>query len=165
MKALIAYYSRTGNTKKVAKEIKKYLKSNIEEIFDKEDRSGIKGWMSGGRDATQKNIAEIKFKKSPSKYDLVIVGTPIWGFTVTPAIRSYLKQNKFKKLAFFSTSAGVGIKRTFKEMEKISKKPIATLALKSKAWSVKLHLDKDNNKKKIKNFCYTFLKHNQKKVH
>jgi len=48
MKTLVAYYSRTGNTKKVAVEIAKNLKADIDEIIDKKDRSGMIGWIIGG---------------------------------------------------------------------------------------------------------------------
>jgi len=155
MKLLVVFYSRTGNTRKVAIEIMKNLKAEIDEIIDKTNRSGAEGWIFGGGDATLKKSTQIDYKKDPKKYDLVIIGTPIWAFTLTPAVRTYLIENKvrFNKLAFFSTSAGAGIKRTFKEMGKLSKKPLMTLAIKSKAWSVTLHLDKDNNLEKIKDFC------------
>ena len=140
----------------MAREIARILEADIDEIYDEQNRKGVvDGWLIAGRDATLEKEASIKFNKNPREYDLVVVGTPIWAFTLTPSIRSYLMANKgkFKKLAFFSTSAGAGIKRTFEEMEKLSHKPVATLALKSKAWSVRLHLDEDNNMKKISNFC------------
>lgn len=155
-KILVSFYSRTGNTGKVAHKIAKILKADLDEISDTKNRKGVKGWLYAGRDATKKNLTEIKFKKDPSKYDLTIVGTPIWAFTVTAPIRTYLTKNKkkFKNTAFFSTSAGCGIKRAFEEMRKSSdSKPLSLLALKSKAWSVKLHLEKDNNLKKIREFC------------
>jgi flavodoxin len=51
MKALIVYYSRTGRTKKIAKEIQLGIKAEIEEIKDSKNRKGILGWLSAGRDA------------------------------------------------------------------------------------------------------------------
>lgn len=39
MKILIVFYSRTGTTRKVAHELQKSLKADIEELFDK-NRSG-----------------------------------------------------------------------------------------------------------------------------
>ena len=44
MKILVAFYSRSGNTKKVGLELAKFLNAQTDEIFDKKDRSGIKGW-------------------------------------------------------------------------------------------------------------------------
>jgi flavodoxin len=144
-KTLVAYYSKTGNTKKVGEKICRFLKTDIEQIIDKTERSGIKGWLIGGRDAIKKKYTKIIFKKNPSKYELVIIGTPTWAWTLTPAIRTYLKKNKkIKKVAFFCTNGGAPGK-TFAEMEKLSKKPIAVLSINEKNI-----IFSDLN---IKNFC------------
>ena len=45
MKALVAYYSRGGTTKKVAEKISALLEGDIEEIHDLKKRSGIIGWF------------------------------------------------------------------------------------------------------------------------
>lgn len=60
MKALVAFYSRTGNTKKLAEEISKILEADIEEIRDKKDRSGAIGWLFAGKDATSKETTELE---------------------------------------------------------------------------------------------------------
>ena len=54
MKNLVVYYSRTGRTKKIAKEIQERLNADIEEIHDVKNREGILGWLSAGRDAGTK---------------------------------------------------------------------------------------------------------------
>jgi len=152
MKNLVVYYSRTGNTKKVAEEISKIIKADIDEVSENKNRKGIIGWLGAGKDAMSKKETKISFKINPDKYDLILIGTPIWGFTVVPAIRTYLLHNKdkLKKVAFFSTSGGSPIDKVAIEMEKISKKPIATLGLTT---SSKIDLSKDNNLEKIKAFC------------
>jgi flavodoxin len=151
MKVLVTYYSRTGNTRKVAEKIAKILKADLDEIKDLTDRSGPKGWLFGGRDASRKYPTEIRYKKDPKDYDLVVIGTPIWAWTVTPAVRTYLSQKKFPKVAFFATCGGSGIEKTFEEMERLSKKPVAKLGLKAETFTQKLevhaHMDK------IEKFC------------
>lgn len=136
MKILTVFYSRTGTTKKVAEELSKRLKSDTEEIIDLTDRSGIKGWLIGGRDAKKEKLTKIKpTKNDPSKYDLVVIGTPIWAWTVTPAVRTYLANNKskIKKVAFFCTEGSSGHENAFKCMgESCGKKPINTLFLTTK---------------------------------
>ena len=75
-------------------------------------------------------ISEIK--KDPAKYDLVIVGTPIWAWNVSSPVRTYLTENKgrFRKVAFFCTMGGSGAERAFGEMSGIiRKKPSRTLVL------------------------------------
>jgi len=136
MKMLVAYYSRTCTTKKVGDEIAAKLKADKEEVIDRKNRKGAIGYMIGGKDAMSKKLTKINnLKKNPKNYELLIVGTPVWGFTVTPAIRTFLTQIKDynKKAAFFCTMGGSGDERTFNEMQKLLPKAklIATLALRT----------------------------------
>jgi flavodoxin len=82
----------------------------------------------------QKVLPEIKFAKDPVDYDLVIIGTPIWGWNMCSLVRSYAEKNKgkIKKAAFFATMGGSGDEKAFVEMaEIIGVKPVATLGLKT----------------------------------
>lgn len=106
MKSLIVYYSRTGKTKMVAETIASELGSDIEEVIDLKSREGKMGWMSATRDASGEKETQIApTKKIPKDYDLLIIGTPVWAFNITPAIRSYIKNNDLtgKKIALFFT--------------------------------------------------------------
>lgn len=135
MRALVVYYSRTGTTAKIAKEIAEGLRGDIEEIHDAKNRQGILRWFIAGKDGMEKNQTVIgETKHDPSEYDLIVVGTPIW-VNATPAIRTYLKQNtgRFKKLAFFCTMGGSGGKPVFEEMQAITgKEPVAVMELRQK---------------------------------
>lgn len=113
-KILIAYYSKTGNTRKIAHLLAEKLKADLDEITDLTDRSGIKGWLYGGRDAMKSKLTEIKYSKSPKDYDLVIVGTPVWAWNSTPAVITYLTNNKnnLKNVAIFNTSGGTAAEKT-----------------------------------------------------
>jgi flavodoxin len=134
-KILIAYYSRTGTTKKLAETLAKELNCDLEEIKTARDRKGPLGYLISGREATLKKSAKIlPAAKNPAEYDLLIIGTPIWTFNVSSPARAYLSQNKdrFKKVAFFCTQGGGGHERAFKEMAEICQQhPLATLALNS----------------------------------
>ena len=78
MKALVVYYSRKGRTKKVAETISNIISCDIEEIADTKDRTGLLGYIHSGRQAMKKKLTAIKnTEKEPSKYDLVIIGTPV----------------------------------------------------------------------------------------
>lgn len=135
MKTLVVYYSRTGNTRKVAESISKMLKCDIEEIVDMKNRKGILGFLGAGRDTVFNKLTRINVKKDPSEYDMVIIGTPIWVGNMTVAIRTYLNlyKGKFKHVAFFCTMGGSGDKRAFKNMEElIEKKPESTLVLRDR---------------------------------
>lgn len=132
MKILITYYSRTGVTKKIGDELAKLLKADVDEIQGKTSYEGGLGYIKGGKEATFKQTPDIVQNKDPSKYDLVIIGTPIWSWNMSSVTRSYLKNNNFKKVAFFCTQGGSGDSRAFSEMEELSSKPLATLAILTK---------------------------------
>lgn len=116
------YYSRTGNTKKVGEEIAKTLGADSDEIVDRKNRQGILGWLKAGWDARRGKRPEIEVQKDPRDYDLIIVGTPIWGGKMTPAVRTYLNDYDFtdKKMAFFTTEMGGKPVETIEEMEEIA---------------------------------------------
>lgn len=133
MKTLVVFYSRTGTTKKVALEISNKLGAEIEEIRDTVNRSGVKGYLVSGRDAMKKRLTTLELTtKNPADFDLVIIGTPIWGWNMSVPVRTYITEKKgdFKKVAFFCTMGGTGDDKAFAEMEQIiGQKPVATLAL------------------------------------
>jgi flavodoxin len=107
MKTLVIYYSKTGNTKRVAMDIAAGLGADVEEIIDKKNRAGILNWFLSGRDGMKKLGTEIaELAKDPAQYDLVIAGSPVWGWNIVPAVRTYLEKNKdkIKSYAFFVTS-------------------------------------------------------------
>ena len=147
MKTLVIFYSRTGNTRLVGKAIAKLLKADVEEIIDTRNRSGFFGYIRSGYESVSKKHIVIKDTKfDSSKYDLVIIGTPIWAGVSSP-VRTYLSKNKnFKKVAFFCTMGGSGDKKTFSQMESLSKTPILTLSLREK------ELKNNVYQKKIKTF-------------
>jgi flavodoxin len=114
-KILIAYYSLTGNTKFVAEHIGNELKADVEEVKpvkDLDPDSGSK-YFWGGMKATMKSKPKLEeLKYNPSEYDLIIIGTPVWAWTLSPPIRSYCSQFNLedKIVALFSSSSGNGIK-------------------------------------------------------
>ncbi|MBN2458233.1 hypothetical protein JXB31_03835 [Candidatus Woesearchaeota archaeon] len=139
MRSLVVFYSRTGTTRTVAHEIRKCLGSDICEIKADNYPRGPIGYLMAGWDAMAKKLPDIKYHKGmtgvPSGYDVVLIGTPVWGFTMASPVRSYITQNKgrFRKLAFFCTQGGSGSDQTFSSMEELSGlKASAKLALTKK---------------------------------
>lgn len=102
----MVYYSRTGNAKFVAETIAATICADIEEIVDLKNRDGSTGYLFAGKDATMGKETKIaETKKLPRDYGLVIIGQPVWSFSPTPAIRTYIKQNDLSgiKVALFFT--------------------------------------------------------------
>jgi len=122
MKTLVVYYTRTGTTKKVGEAIAKGLKADSEEIIDLKNRKGALGYFISGKDALQKKLTKIKpVKRDPKKYSRIIIGTPVWGSNMAPAIRTYLTHNKLdgKKVNFFCTAEGSGMVGAIARMEEL----------------------------------------------
>lgn len=134
-KIIVVYYTRTGTTKKVAEAIAENLKCDIEEIVDTKNRKGIFGWLRSGSDAMRERLAVIKdIKHNPAAYDMVIMGTPVWGSNLTPAIRTYITQNKrnLKNVAFFCTAGETGDKALVNLANFVGQKPIFSFGVRSK---------------------------------
>jgi len=104
MKTLVVYYTRTGNSKFAAEIIASELGAEIEEVIDLKKRQGKLAYMSCGRDAMSGKETEIaQTNKNPSDYDLIIIAQPVWAWSPTPAIRTYINKNDLsgKKVALF----------------------------------------------------------------
>jgi len=156
MKCLLVFYSRTGRTKKIAELISTEMNCEYEEILDTKKRNGfIIGFIKSGFAATREKLTIIKtIQKDPKLYDIVILGTPIWNKRMTPAIRTYITENKnrFKSVAFFCTMGGKGGLETFESMTELCEKtPVSTLEITKKEIKNELHPDK------IKNFSRQFM--------
>ncbi|MFH1722548.1 MAG: flavodoxin [Candidatus Altiarchaeota archaeon] len=123
MSSLVVYFSKTGNTKFVAEEVFKASGADIEEIVEEEKRKdGFISYMMAGRDGMMKKKTKIqKTQKNPDNYETIYIGSPVWGFNLAPAIRSYLDKNKIKdkKLALFCTMGGTGDKQLFSSIKEL----------------------------------------------
>jgi len=133
MKALVVCYSRTGNTRKLAEAVAAALGAELEAITEPAGRAGFWGYLAAGRDAILKRSTPIgPLAADPAAFELVIVGTPVWAFTMASPVRSFLAgaAGKLKAVAFFCTQGGSGHQRTFREMERLAgRPPRATLVL------------------------------------
>lgn len=150
MKTLIVYYTRTGTTRIVAEALKAKLGdlADIEELIDNKNRSGVKGYMLSGRDAVKKTKADIReHKYDPAKYDLIILGTPVWVGLCAPAIRTYIDKHKgyFKQVAVYSTQGGGKEQRVFGDLigqlgnEPVAKEFFTTKAVRQNSYEEKLN--------------------------
>lgn len=123
MKGIVVYYSKTGNNKKLGEIIKEKLNFTSEEIIDKKRREGVFGFIISGYDALFKRLTQIeKLKQDIENFEHIIIGTPIWAGNITPAIRTFLVENKdkIKNYSVYSVS-GFGEKniKILDEFEKI----------------------------------------------
>ena len=136
MKILVIFYSRSNNTQRVAEEIRNILDCDLEELIDTQNRMGALGYMRSAINAIRKTPAVIEdIKNDLTKYDLIIIGTPVSTGKMSTPIRTFINQNhtKFKNTAFFGTATGPNFNGTFIEMKKLSKtSPLAQIGLRDK---------------------------------
>ncbi|HEX8789404.1 MAG TPA: flavodoxin [Polyangiaceae bacterium] len=133
MNTLVVFYSRSGTTREAAERIARKLGADIEEIVDPTDRRGIRGWIRSILDARRGRKPPISpARKDPSRYDLVVIGTPVWDAHVSAPVRAYLSAHagSLRRVAFFVTEGGRGESRVFREMRELAgRSAVATLLL------------------------------------
>ena len=121
-KILIVYYSLTDNTKFIAEALIDSIEADILELKPikelKADNSTRFIW--GGYQSTMKKKPKlIDFDINPLEYDLIILGTPVWAWNISPPMRSFLSKFDLtsKKVALWMCHAGDGVKamNRFKE--------------------------------------------------
>ncbi len=144
MKKLVVYYSRSGNNKKIAKELAalSLLEADIDEIIPEKRYSGIFGWLRAGFNASKEKRVKISVSKNPLDYDLVIFGGPNWAGKLSSPLLSYLSNYKFKKTAFFSVSGSGDMSKSLLQLKELGIDPVATLILTEKELKENMHHNK-----------------------
>ncbi len=129
---LVVYFSRTGHTRLLAEGIARALGADLEEIRDRTDRTGLLGWLRSAAETVLGVSTEIdRPRHDPARYEVVIVGGPVWGSSVSTPVRTYLwlERDRLPALALFASYGGVGVDRALAQMEAIARKrPVATAA-------------------------------------
>ena len=120
-KILVAYFSASGITKNVAKNLAEVCGADLYEIkpeipYTNDDLN----WM----DKTSRSSVEMRDRNSRPKivdddahirdYDVIFLGFPIWWYVAPTIINTFLEKNNFsgKKIVLFATSGGSGFGRT-----------------------------------------------------
>jgi flavodoxin len=112
---LVVYYSRSGNTEAMAREIARTLNTHILKIEAKSYSLDFRGWRNASNDARAKNKTEISPEVADlTPYRLIFMGSPIWWYRPAPPLWTFVDKNEFrdKSVILFST-----FNSTFKDME------------------------------------------------
>jgi len=148
-KILIVYYSLTGNTQFIAEALRDSIDADILELKPIKELKAGSGtrFMWGGFQSTMKKTPELMdFDINPLEYDLVILGTPVWAWNISPPMRSFLSKFDLtgKNVALWMSHAGDGIKamNRFKEILKNA------IIVDSITFQEPLKKDSDENKEK-----------------
>ena len=103
---LVVYYSRSGNTEALAREIARKLEADIIRIESAAYTLDYKGWRRASKDASSEIPAEIEPEVvDMSQYRLVFLGSPIWWFRPAPPLWTFVEKNDFsgQNIILFNT--------------------------------------------------------------
>ena len=125
-KKLVAYFSATGRTAKVAKLLAEVLGADIFEIqpnvpYTKADLN----WLNKkSRSSVEMNNKSIRPEITESNvqiadYDVIFLGFPIWWYVAPTIINTFLESSDFsgKKIILFATSGGSKFGKTVEELK------------------------------------------------
>ncbi len=119
---LVVYYSRSGNTRAAAERLAHALDAELEEITEARSRRGVLGYLRSGFEAFFHREPNIRPSgHDASKYDVVVVATPIWNASLSSPVRSYLAANRrgIRQLGALVTCGGMGMQRVLRQIEDV----------------------------------------------
>ena len=108
MKILIAYYSQSGQTKHMAEMIAEKAGADLYEIIPARTYNSDmwKAWDEAQVERQENKYPVLKGELPDiSGYDMIILGTGIWGYTMANPVTSFIRQMDFtgKKMSAFWT--------------------------------------------------------------
>lgn len=122
MKALIVYYSMSGNTEYAAGRMVERLGADLlrlEPVKEYPD-SGFRKFFWGGKSAVMAEKPALKpYRFETDGYDTVIFGFPVWAGNIAPPIRTFISENEMKasKYAAFACQSGSGAEKAFGKLK------------------------------------------------
>ena len=157
-KILVAYFSASGETARLAKTIADITGGDLQEIMpaqpytaadlnwqDKDSRSSVEMQNPASRPAIGNSV------KNMENYDTVFVGFPIWWYVAPAIINTFLEGYDFsgKTIIPFATSGGSGMGKTDALLQKCCShdaqwRPGKRMSSRESAASVKKWIDSLN---------------------
>ena len=113
-RTLVAYFTRSGNTRVIAGTISRALGADLFEIRPlREYPEDYEETVAQAQDERDRGVEPALARQVPgfASYKTVFLGFPIWGETAPPIIRSFLRAHDFsgKVLRPFITHGGYGL--------------------------------------------------------
>lgn len=111
-KVLITYYSwSNGNTERIAEQLQKEIGGDLAKIDTVVPYTGsYDEVVSQGQDEVRRGYEpEIKpLSVNVADYDVIVIGTPTWWYTMAPAVKTFLHEQDFigKTVIPFMTNGG-----------------------------------------------------------
>ncbi|MBW2208269.1 MAG: flavodoxin/nitric oxide synthase [Deltaproteobacteria bacterium] len=104
---LVVYYSRSGNTEAMAREIARRLHADILRIETKSYGLDFRGWLQANGDSRSetKQVDITPAVVDLHRYRLIFLGSPIWWYRPSPPLWTFVEKNDFsgKDVVLFNT--------------------------------------------------------------
>jgi hypothetical protein len=130
-KVLVVYYSLSGNTARVARDLARRTGGDIESLRDNCYGVGFTGYIKAAIDAVRGASSQLgPLARNPRDYALTIVGTPVWVGHMTPSIRGWLQRCRadLGPVAFFVTSGDTDVAKIAPALESLAGHKAVALA-------------------------------------
>ena len=119
-KTLVVYYSASGNTERVAKDIAEAADADLFEIepvqpYTDADLNWTNGDSRVSREHDDESLRNVELKTTEvpnwDSYDTVLIGYPVWWGIAAWPVNNFVKENDFsgKTVIPFATSASSGM--------------------------------------------------------
>ena len=129
-KKLVAYFSASGTTAKVAKKMAEAIGADLFEIKPEKPYTGADlNWQNKNsrssvemNDRSSRPAIAVKVADMP-QYDVVFVGFPVWWYREPSIIDTFMESYDFagKTVIPFATSGGSGLGDSAANMQKLAK--------------------------------------------
>lgn len=124
-KAIVVYFSATGTTETIAKQLAKQAKADVYAITPlKEYTSADLDWHNKNSRSSiemkdRKARPALKSKKDLSKYNTIYIGYPIWWGVAPRIINTFIEQAnmKGKTVIPFATSGGSSVEKSVQDLK------------------------------------------------
>ena len=140
---LVACYSLSGHTRRLALELSRACNADVEMIGDMAERSG---WIGQLRSAVQAFFhlqpAIRPSRSNPRDYALVVVCTPVWAWNMASPMRSWLLRHRadIRRVACVCTCRRSGHEKVLADLALLCGRPaLAKMALTTDRIEQKTH--------------------------
>lgn len=126
-KVLVAYFSATGTTRKVAEDLSKVMEADLFEIKPEQEYTAADLDWNDSTSRSSREMRNTDFRppvaanvENIGEYDTIFLGFPIWWYIAPTIINTFIENNNLdgKRVICFATSGGSPIKPCVENLKK-----------------------------------------------
>lgn len=106
---VIYYFTRTGDSEKIARDMAAQTSGEVRQITDNKNWKGILGFIKGGYYASSQKKLPTSYVK-PDTNDVIYLCFPVWAGSFPPAVRNFIDEIGRENIIAVASSGGGGLK-------------------------------------------------------